>query len=167
MNRRNFLRTLLGAALAPFVAKVAPVAVEYDVDADVSRYVLDPPGVNGALDFGAAADALYLPLAPVSDLPMPTSGVGHTHAPMFAHDTSRVIFHGDTVIEGDLEVNGTLLVTGTVTAHGDAATLARILADLDRAPERNAEMVRDLLPRRGDDVEQAMRDYAACFKGKA
>jgi hypothetical protein len=47
------------------------------------------------------------------------------------------------------------------------AVLARLLADVERAPERNAAMTRDLLSGLGGDAEQVIRDYAACFKGKA
>jgi hypothetical protein len=130
VNRRGFLRGLLGVAVAPVAARVAAKSGEFIVDADT---VL-PEYVGG-------------------------EAVG-----LFAHDPTRIVFHGDTVIEGDLEVNGTLTVGGTVTAHDSDAQLDRLLVDIDRAPERNAAMTRELLPLTSADLDRAARDFAAGLK---
>lgn len=133
MNRRGFLRGLLGVAVAPVAARVAPVieavastrpvAGRVTVVGRGSLLVLDSLGIH--VNCRRAADAA---------LPLYVDG------------------------------NGGLTVGGKVTAHDSDAQLDRLLADIDRAPERNAAMTREMLPLTSADLDRAVRDYAAGLK---
>lgn len=121
MNRRGFLRGLLGVAVAPVAARVAPVieavastrpvAGRVTVVGRGSLLVLDNLGIY--VNCRRAADAAL---------------------PLYVDGTRQ------------------------------RAQLDRLLADLDRAPERNAAMTREMLPLTSADLDRAVRDYAAGLK---
>jgi len=142
VNRRGFLRGLLGVAVAPVAARVAA--------AEGERI----PGVVEAAELPCeVVDAKAV-------LPEYVEGV----TPLVAYMPTKVYCDGNLVINGDLEVTGGLTVGGKVTVHDGDAQLDRLLADIDRAPERNAAMTRELLPLTSADLDRAVRDYAAGLK---
>ena len=137
MNRRGFLRGLLGLAAVPVVAKVAPVE---DDDA-WKRWVSDLPEGSGTLEFPE-------PL----DLPR------------------EVVDTGAVLADVEEYYRCTPGLVAYVTPWDDAARgstmYGHLLDDIELAPPRNAAMTRELLSMRGDDVEQAVCDYAAAWRGK-
>lgn len=142
MNRRAFLRGLLGVAAAPVVAKVAAAEGEWIPGvveaAELPREVVDAKAALPEYAEGGVVLTAYMP--------------------------TQVYCDCNLVINGDLEVTGGLTVHGKVTVHDSDAAIDRLLADIDRAPERNAAMTRELLPLTSADLDRVVRDYAAGLK---
>ena len=149
MNRRGFLRGVLSVVAASVAAKVAPKRPVAEPVMGVGRgslLVMDNLGICNA------------------DAVLPEY-VGGEAAGLFAHDPTRVVFHGDTVIEGDLEVNGTLTVRGTVTVHDSDAFFDQLVTGI----ERSGDMLQDhwhVCQALMADPDTIIRRQAAAWRGK-
>ena len=224
MNRRAFLRAVLGFVAAPIVAKVAAAEGEWIPGvveaADLPCEVVDaeavlPEYVEGEMpgrEWGAIQPEVVIELDAKRDNvlwdmcsdpePIPVSMSGPYHylcAPRdlwdarVSFDAQRVnmpelrgaeyvgfvIRHGvlrevafvgllegvtRRLDAGALRVSCALSgVRGDVTVRGDA-TIDRLLADIDRASERNAAMTCELLPLTSANPDRAVRDFAAGWK---
>jgi hypothetical protein len=235
VNRRNFLRTLLGVVAAPFVAKVAtrqptifglPVVEAAGESPGDEPLVLDsfdyygphraPLALTKGEDGGIVATAgEWKPMVTAPEVVIDLDAKRHSVEYSIRRDVTPVMSwdgrfwvdggaHGKIAFDVSAPVDMSALVPGasavflihreggvirlsgnvdSVVINGgrttcgisevisvdrtDESPFDRLLADLDRVPERNVAMTRDLLSGLGSDAEQAIRDYAACFKGKA
>jgi hypothetical protein len=141
VNRRGFLRGLLGVAVAPVAARVAPV---------IEAVAPAQPATEPVMGVGRCS-------------PLTLDNLG-MHVNCRCAELPCEVVDTDAVLPLYIDDNGGLTVGGKVTAHDSDAQLDRLLADIDRAPERNAAMTREMLPLTSADLDRAVRDYAAGLK---